>query len=140
MRKALVAAIAAALIAAVGASSARAGWPKESLSPAFARFFHATDRHIRRANRYLTKCLAATAPSGEEVHNYDVAQGEFVAWWGAAEFQAETIQVWWAHWPKRDHDPGLAGVIFSTYGVPVPGSLYSLVDRCTSQAVMKGSS
>lgn len=98
------------------------------------RFPH-PNRHIARANRYLERCLASTAPAGQDAVSWDRAQGEFVVWWGAGEYQTGTVQVWWAHWPKRDHNPTLAGVMFSTYGVPLDGPVYAAVDRCTGAAV-----
>lgn len=131
--------LAVAVLAACFAAPARAAAPIASVPGLAQAISHRLDRHERRANRFLGRCLAPTSPVGVEAHSYDVAQGEFVAWWGAAEYQPGTVQVWWAHWPKRDHNPGLAGVIFSAYGVPVGSELYQRVDTCTSAAVERDS-
>lgn len=131
-------ALLAALVLAWSAPTASAGLPFRSYRATSVQGLWALlkpDRHIRRANRYLARCLAPTSPAGVDVHDRDVAQGEFVAWWGAGEFQSGTVQVWWAHWPRRDHNPTLAGVIFSTFGIGVDSDLYRRVDACTTQAV-----
>lgn len=143
MRLAIVTALLAVLVAA-GAGSARAGspapWPKRPEGSGWAQLIRELmgpkiDKHERRANRYVEACLADSSPAGFERHDYDVAQGELVAWWGAAEYQTGTVQIWWAHWPAKDHNPTLAGVMFSAYGIPVGGPLYNEVDRCTTAAV-----
>lgn len=143
MKKTIMVIAVAAVIAAFAqpaAAKTPTGWPpfprhESSWAALIARLVHPPNKHIARANRYVEKCLASTAPSGFEAHNYDVAQGELVVWWGPQEYQANTTQIWWAHWPKKDHNPTLAGVMFSTYGFPVDGPLYQAIDACTSQAV-----